>query len=75
MGRWLELMELAALSDERCIQAGAYARIPAPALPAGRVPPHATVADQEQAKRELTSQSDLARQEAIVERRWKAMTG
>jgi len=36
------------------------------ALFAGRVPPHVTQADYEQAKRELTGESDLDRQQAMI---------
>ena len=37
------------------------------ALIAGRVPPHVTQADYEQAKRELTGEPDMDRQEAMLE--------
>jgi hypothetical protein len=37
------------------------------ALIAGRVPPHVTQADYEQAKRELTDEPDMNRQEAMLE--------
>lgn len=47
---------------------------------AGRVPPHVTQADYEQAKRELTGESDLDRQEAVLEsipeaKRWDPVPG
>ena len=37
------------------------------ALIAGRAPPHVTQADYEQAKQELTGESDLDRQEAVLD--------
>jgi hypothetical protein len=41
------------------------------ALIAGRVPPRVTQADYEQAKRELTGESDFDRQEAVLDaKRW-----
>ena len=45
----------------------AQARARELALMAGRVPPHVTQADYEQAKRELTGGPDMNRQEAILE--------
>jgi hypothetical protein len=36
------------------------------AVIAGRAPPHVTQADYEQAKREVTGESDLERQEAML---------
>ena len=37
------------------------------AVIAGRAPPHVTQADYEQAKREVTGESDINRQEAMLE--------
>ena len=45
----------------------AQARARELALMAGRVPPHVTRADYEQAKRELMGEPDMNRQEAILE--------
>jgi hypothetical protein len=45
----------------------AQARARELALMAGRVPPHVTQADYEQAKRELMGEADMNRQEAILE--------
>ena len=45
----------------------AQARARELALMAGRVPPHVTQADYEQAKRELMGEPDMNRQEAILE--------
>jgi hypothetical protein len=50
------------------------------ALIAGRVPPHVSQAEYEQAKRELTGESDIDRQEALLEsmpesRRWDPVPG
>jgi hypothetical protein len=44
-----------------------HARTRELALIAGRAPPHVTQADYEQAKRELTGEADMDRQEAILE--------
>ncbi len=50
------------------------------ALIAGRVPPHVTRVDYDQAKRELTGESDMDRQEAVLEsipetKRWDPVPG
>jgi hypothetical protein len=50
------------------------------ALIAGRAPPHVTQADYEQAKRELTGESDMDRQEAVLDsipeaKRWDPVPG
>jgi hypothetical protein len=50
------------------------------ALIAGRVPPHVSQAEYEQAKRELTGESDIDRQEALLEsmpesKRWDPVPG
>lgn len=57
-----------------------HARARELALIAGRVPPHVAQADYEQAKRELTGESDLDRQEARLEslpetKRWDPVPG
>jgi len=49
-------------------------------LIAGRAPPHVTRADYDQAKRELTGESDMDRQEAMLEsiseaKRWDPVPG
>ena len=50
------------------------------ALIAGRIPPHVSQADYEQAKRELTGESDLDRQDAMLDsipeaERWDPVPG
>jgi hypothetical protein len=50
------------------------------ALIAGRAPPHVTQADYEQAKRELTGESDMDRQDTMLEsipetKRWDPVPG
>ena len=50
------------------------------ALIAGRAPPHVSQADYEQAKRELTGESDMDRQEAMLDsipesKRWDPVPG
>lgn len=50
------------------------------AIIAGRVPPHVSQADYEQAKRELTGEPDIDRQEALLEsipeaKRWDPVPG
>jgi hypothetical protein len=57
-----------------------HARTRELALIAGRVPPHVTRADYDQAKRELTGESDMDRQEAMLEsipeaKRWDPVPG
>jgi hypothetical protein len=57
-----------------------HARTRELALIAGRAPPHVTQADYEQAKRELTGESDIDRQEAMLEsipeaKRWDPVPG
>ena len=57
-----------------------HARTRELALIAGRVPPHVSQADYERAKRELTGEADMDRQEAMLEsipetKRWDPMTG
>ena len=57
-----------------------HARTRELALIAGRVPPHVPQADYERAKRELTGEADMDRQEAMLEsipetKRWDPMPG
>jgi hypothetical protein len=57
-----------------------HARTRELALIAGRVPPHVSQADYERAKRELTGEADMDRQEAMLEsipetKRWDPMPG
>ncbi len=57
-----------------------HARARELALIAGHAPPHVSQADYEQAKRELTGESDLDRQEAVLEalpesKRWDPVPG
>ena len=57
-----------------------HARTRELALIAGRAPPHVTQADYEQAKRELTGEADMDRQEAMLEslpeaKRWDPVPG
>jgi hypothetical protein len=57
-----------------------HARTRELALIAGRVPPHVSQVDYEQAKRELTGESDLDRQEALLDsipeaKRWDPVPG
>jgi hypothetical protein len=57
-----------------------HARAGELALIAGRTPPHMLQADYEQAKRELTGESDVDRQEALLEslpetKRWDPVPG
>jgi hypothetical protein len=57
-----------------------HARARELAMIAGRAPPHVSQADYEQAKRELTGESDLDRQEALLEsipeaKRWDPVPG
>ena len=57
-----------------------HARTRELALIAGRVPPHVSQADYERAKRELTGEADMDRQEAMLEsipeaKRWDPVPG